>query len=444
MDHSEDFENGKLFPMIVRYSVPAAISLLITAIYNIVDRIFVGNYCGTSALAGLSVCFPLSFLMMAVGLNCSAGGATLFSLFRGRGEKKDMSRSFGNSYLMVVVLELLLSAILLLFAEPILMLFGATDTCYTYALAYYRIVAVGCVFQGISQVCCDFVRVSGKPVLGMCVTSIGAVTNIILDFLFVAVLDMGVEGAALATVAGQFLSAVFGSVLIFSGRTLVVIERQIFRIRKEFAGKILSCGFAFFISQIAMGLISLVYNGQLGKYGGDTAISVYAVVSSVMTFVIMPASGISQGIQPILGNNYGAGKYHRVMETMWKASALSVGVTCVIWAGVMLFSRELILIFGGGEDMLAIGVSGLRINFIITPALGFIMLATTFFQSLGKPLPSIIITALRQIVFLIPFIYLLPLVLGINGIFWAQPISDALALLLSLRLTLREQKNMYR
>ena len=132
------------------------------------------------------------------------------------------------------------------------------------------------------------------------------------------------------------------------------------------------------------------------------------------------------------------------METMWKASALSVGITCVIWAGVMLFSRELILVFGGGEDMLAIGVSGLRINFIITPALGFIMLATTFFQSLGKPLPSIIITALRQIVFLIPFIYLLPLVLGINGIFWAQPISDALALLLSLWLTLREQKNMYR
>lgn len=265
-----------------------------------------------------------------------------------------------------------------------------------------------------------------------------------MEILFVAVLDMGVEGAALATVAGQFLSAVFGSVLIFSGRTLVVIERQIFRIRKELAGKILSCGFAFFISQIAMGLISLVYNGQLGKYGGDTAISVYAVVSSVMTFVIMPASGISQGIQPILGNNYGAGKYHRVMETMWKASALSVGITCVIWAGVMLFSRELILVFGGGEDMLAIGVSGLRINFIITPALGFIMLATTFFQSLGKPLPSIIITALRQIVFLIPFIYLLPLVLGINGIFWAQPISDALALLLSLWLTLWEQKNMYR
>ena len=164
---------------------------------------------------------------------------------------------------MVVVLELLLSAILLLFAEPILMLFGATDTCYTYALAYYRIVAVGCVFQGISQVCCDFVRVSGKTGAGMCVTSIGAVTNIILDFLFCGCAGHGCgrrcagDGCRSVPFCGVWLGP------DLSGRTLVVIERQIFRIRKELAGKILSCGFAFFISQIAMGLISLVYNGQL-------------------------------------------------------------------------------------------------------------------------------------------------------------------------------------
>lgn len=443
MSQTEEFSKGKLFPMIVRYSVPAAISLLITAIYNIVDRIFVGNFCGTSALAGLSVCFPISFLMMAVALTCSAGGATLFSLFHGSGEKKDMSRSFGNSYLMVVVFEILLTILLLLFADPVLRLFGVTETCYSYALVYYRIVAVGCVFQGISQVCCDFVRVSGKPVMGMCVTGIGAVTNIILDFLFVVVFDMGVEGAALATVVGQIFSAVFGSALIFAGRTLVKIEAEIFRIRTGLATRILACGFSFFIAQIAMGLISLVYNSQLGKYGGDVAISVYAVVSSVMTFVIMPASGISQGIQPILGNNYGAGNYHRVMETLGKASLLSVGITCVIWVGVQIFAKELILVFGGVEEMLAIGVPGLRINFIITPILGFVMLATTFFQSLGKPAPSIAITAFRQILFLIPFIYLLPIALGINGVFWAQPVSDAFALVLSLWLTLRTRKELY-
>lgn len=444
MNQTEEFSTGKLFPMIVRYSVPAAISLLITAIYNIVDRIFVGNFCGTSALAGLSVCFPLSFLMMAVALTCSAGGASLFSLFHGSGQTEDMSRSFGNSYLMVVVFELILSALLLLFADPILHLFGVTETCYSYALEYYRIVALGCIFQGISQVCCDFVRVSGKPVLGMCVTGIGAVTNIILDFLFVVVFDMGVQGAAVATVIGQFCSAAFGSVQVFSGKTLVKVSADIFRIRTGLAGRIISCGFSFFIAQVAMGLISLVYNGQLGKYGGDTAISVYAVVSSVMTFVIMPASGISQGIQPILGNNYGAGKYHRVMETLGKASALSVGITCAIWIAVLVFARELILVFGGSEEMMAIGVSGLRINFIITPILGFVMLATTFFQSIGKPMPSIVITAFRQIIFLIPFIYILPLFLGMNGIFWAQPISDAFALVLSLGLTMRERKILYR
>lgn len=277
MNQTEEFSTGKLFPMIVRYSVPAAISLLITAIYNIVDRIFVGNFCGTSALAGLSVCFPLSFLMMAVALTCSAGGASLFSLFHGSGQTEDMSRSFGNSYLMVVVFELILSALLLLFADPILHLFGVTETCYSYALEYYRIVALGCIFQGISQVCCDFVRVSGKPVLGMCVTGIGAVTNIILDFLFVVVFDMRVQGAAVATVIGQFCSAAFGSVQVFSGKTLVKVSADIFRIRTGLAGRIISCGFSFFIAQVAMGLISLVYNGQLGKYGGDTAISVYAV-----------------------------------------------------------------------------------------------------------------------------------------------------------------------
>lgn len=443
MSKTENFTEGKLFPMIVRYSVPAAISLLITAIYNIVDRIFVGNYCGTSALAGLSVCFPLSFLMMAVALTCSAGGASLGSLFSGRGEMDKFSHSFGLAYGMVVFFEIILSLLLLVLVEPVLKLFGSTDTCYTYARSYYLIVIIGCVFQGISQVCCDYVRVSGKPILGMLVTGLGAVTNIVLDFVFVALLDMGVEGAALATILGQLLSAVFGSWLIFSGKSLVQIRKRIFRMDWGLAGQILSCGFAFFIAQVAMGLISLVYNSRLGKFGGDTAISVYAVISSVMTFVIMPASGISQGIQPIVGNNYGAARYRRVMETLWKASALSVGITCVIWIATQLFARELILAFGGEAEMLAIGVPGLRINFIITPILGFVMLATTFFQSLGKPVPSIVITALRQIIFLIPFLYILPERLGINGIFWAQPISDALALILSLWLVLRARNQMY-
>lgn len=444
MNKTNDFSQGKLFPMILKYSIPAAISLLITAIYNIVDRIFVGNFNGTSALAGLSICFPLSYMMMAFGLTCSAGGSSLFSLFAGKNEQKNMNHSFGNALILVVISEIILTIFLLIFMNPILKIFGATETAYTYALKYYQIVILGCLFQGLTQVFCDFVRVSGKPVLGMCVTGIGAVTNIILDAIFVVVMNWGVTGAAWATVIGQIFSALFGAYLVFKKYTKVEIKKETFSFNLRISKKIISCGFSFWIAQMSMGLISLVYNSQLGKYGGDTAISVYAVVASIMTFVIMPASGISQGIQPIVGNNFGAGKYKRVMSTLYQASVFSVGVTCIIWFIVLLFPKAILLLFGATEEMLEIGISGLRINFCVTPILGFVMLVTTFFQSIAKPIPSIVITFLRQILFLIPLIYIFPILWGINGIFIAQPVSDILALILSIILVVREQQHLYK
>ena len=437
-----DYLNGTLFPMILRFSIPAAISLLITAIYNIVDRMFVGNFNGTSALAGLSVCFHLSYMMMAFALMCSAGGSTFFSLFSGQNEPEKMNQSFGNAMVLVCVFEIILSISLLLFPNPILRVFGVTETAYPYAILYYRIAALGCIFQGLSQLFCDFVRVSGKPVLGMCVTGIGAVTNIILDAVFIIVFDWGVIGAASATVMGQILSALFGAYLVFGNRTQVKISKDIFHLNKELCLQIISCGFAFWSAQMAMGFISLVYNSQLGKYGGDIAISVYAVISSIMTFVIMPASGISQGIQPIIGNNYGSGNYRRVISTLCQAAVFSVSITCFIWITVLVFPKQILAAFGGTEEMFRIGISGLRINFCITPVLGFVMLATTFFQSINRPAPSIIITVLRQIVFLVPFIYVLPIPFEINGIFFAQPISDLLATALSILLVLKEKKRM--
>ncbi len=439
---TSDFSKGKLFPMILKYSIPAAVSLLITAIYNIVDRIFVGNYNGTSALAGLSICFPLSYLMIAFGLTCSAGGSSLFSLFAGRKEQKQMNRSFGNALILAVVSELILTVFLLVWMDPVLRIFGVTQTAYAYAADYYRIVALGCLFQGLTFVFCDFVRVSGRPLLGMCVTGIGAVTNIVLDAVFVAGLGLGVTGAAWATVAGQVASALFGGYLVLRGYTLAEIRKETFQLDAALCGKIISCGFAFWIAQIAMGLTSLVYNSQLGTYGGDTAISVYAVVASIMTFVIMPASGISQGIQPIIGNNYGARNYKRVMDTFYQAAGLSVGVTCVIWLIVMVFPKAIFLSFGATEEMLQIGIPGLRMNFCVTPALGFVMLATTFFQSIAKPAPSIVLTVLRQILFLIPFLYVLPAVWQVQGIFAAQPVSDLIAVVIAAVLILREQKRL--
>lgn len=437
-----DFLHGRLLPMIIKFSLPAALSLLISAVYNIVDRMFVGNFIGVSALAGLSVCFPLFNLMIGIGLTCSAGGASLFSLFAGENDQKKMNLAFGNAFVLCIGLELLLMILLLIFKEGILQVFGVTDTNYVYASTYYQIVVFCCLFQGLTMVFCDFVRVSGKPVAGMWVTGVGAITNIVLDALFIIVFGWGVAGAAIATLIGQVVSVIYGLYMVFGGHTRVQISKKIFSLKKEMSFNIISCGFALFITQIATALVTLVYNSQLGKYGGDNAISVYAVVASIMTFVIMPASGISQGIQPILGNNYGGGLYKRVMQTFWLSSIVSVGVTAVIWVLVMLFPSAILLAFGASEEMLSIGIPGLRLNFIITPTIGFVMLATTFFQSLAKPAPSILITLLRQVVLLIPFIYLFPLVWGIEGIFAAQPVSDALALIISLLCILHEQKRL--
>lgn len=432
MGSNADFSKGKLFPLILKFSIPASISLLITAIYNIIDRIFVGNFVGNTALAALSICFPLSFIMIAFGLMCSAGGATLFTLFRGKNDEVSANLSFGNAFTMTILFEVVLTVVLLIFSNTFLKVFGVTETTYDQALKYYLIISLGCVFQGLTLVLCDFVRVSGKPILGMGVTAIGAITNIILDAIFVIGLGLGVEGAALATVIGQAVSMIFGLYLIFTNKTLVKINRNIFKINKDISKRVLSCGFAFWIAQIAMGFIALVYNSQLGKYGGDIAISVYAVISSIMTFVIMPASGISQGIQPIIGFNYSAGYGDRVKETFVKASMLSVGITAVIWIIVETMPALIINTFGGGSELLEIGISAVRLNFIITPILGFVMLSTTFFQSIGKPTASSIITLIRQVVALIPFIFILPRFLGINGIFVAQPISDFIALILSI------------
>lgn len=432
MNHTADYSKGALFPLILRFSIPAAISLLITAIYNIVDRIFIGNFSGSTALAALSICFPLSFMMIAFGLMCSAGGSTIFTLFRGKQEESKANTAFSTAFILTIIFEVFLTTVLLLFSDFFLKIFGVTETTYELALQYYKIVAIGCVFQGLTLLFCDFIRVSGKPIMGMCVTSVGAVTNVILDALFVVGFEWGVQGAAAATVIGQILSAIFGAWLLFSGRTLVQTRKNDFHINAPIAKQLLSCGFAFWIAQMAMGFIALVYNGQLGKYGGDVAISSYAIVSSVMTFIIMPASGISQGIQPIVGFNYGAGNYGRVRQTFLKSTVFSVGVTSVIWIITEAFPATLINLFGGGEELLSLGIPALRINFILAPVLGFVMLATTFFQSVGKPNASSIITLIRQVVALVPFIYILPRLLGTIGIFYAQPISDLLATILSV------------
>ncbi|MFR7897024.1 MATE family efflux transporter [Turicibacter sanguinis] len=427
-------EESRAFPLIMKYSTPAIIALLISAIYNIVDRMFVGNYVGDIGLAALSICFPITFIVMGFALLVSAGGGTLFALKLGEKDIENSNRAFANSFLYIIGLELVVTLVLWIVGDSFLKVLGASEVVLPVAKQYYFIMLVGSVFQGLTFVFNDFTRVSGKVNLALIISASGAIVNIVLDAWFIIGLGWGVEGAALATVLGQVVSALIGFYIVFGGHTVIKIKKDYFKIQLSIIQKISKLGVSLFIAQIAFGFISLIYNVYLGKYGGDLAISVYAIISSIMTFVIMPASGLSQGLQPILGYCYGSKNYERVMEMMKVGCFISTAITTVIWALVQLFPSQLVYLFGGAnnQDLMELGVTALRINFSFIPIVGFVMLCITFFQAIGHARPSILLTLIRQVLALVPFIIGLPMLIGVKGIFFAQPASDLITLLVSI------------
>ena len=380
-------EESRAFPLIMKYSTPAIIALLISAIYNIVDRMFVGNYVGDIGLAALSICFPITFIVMGFALLVSAGGGTLFALNLGEKDIENSNRAFANSFLYIIGLELVVTLVLWIVGDSFLKVLGASEVVLPVAKQYYFIMLVGSVFQGLTFVFNDFTRVSGKVNLALIISASGAIVNIVLDAWFIIGLGWGVEGAALATVLGQVVSALIGFYIVFGGHTVIKIKKDYFKIQLSIIQKISKLGVSLFIAQIAFGFISLIYNVYLGKYGGDLAISVYAIISSIMTFVIMPASGLSQGLQPILGYCYGSKNYERVMEMMKVGCFISTAITTVIWALVQLFPSQLVYLFGGAnnQDLMELGVTALRINFSFIPIVGFVMLCITFSKRLGMP-----------------------------------------------------------
>lgn len=427
-------EESRAFPLIMKYSTPAIIALLISAIYNIVDRMFVGNYVGDIGLAALSICFPITFIVMGFALLVSAGGGTLFALNLGEKDIENSNRAFANSFLYIIGLELVVTLVLWIVGDSFLKVLGASEVVLPVAKQYYFIMLVGSVFQGLTFVFNDFTRVSGKVNLALIISASGAIVNIVLDAWFIIGLGWGVEGAALATVLGQVVSALIGFYIVFGGHTVIKIKKDYFKIQLSIIQKISKLGVSLFIAQIAFGFISLIYNVYLGKYGGDLAISVYAIISSIMTFVIMPASGLSQGLQPILGYCYGSKNYERVMEMMKVGCFISTAITTVIWALVQLFPSQLVYLFGGAnnQELMELGVTALRINFSFIPIVGFVMLCITFFQAIGHARPSILLTLIRQVLALVPFIIGLPMLIGVKGIFFAQPASDLITLLVSI------------
>ena len=317
--------------IIVSYSVPAAMTLFVTALYNIVDRIFIGNCSGNVALAALSICYPLSFLVAAAGLFCNGGGRTIFEAYLKKGKEWKANHTFGMSLLMTVASEIFLTIFLFVFMEEWLILFGVTESTYVYAKEYFEIMALGCVAQGVTLVLCDFIRIGGKIREEILILALGAVSNIVLDWIFVVELKQGVKGAAIASVMAQMISALAASGYIMSKKSPIKIAKKFFIIDDRLCTRIVKGGFIAGLIQLLLGVVVIVYNRTLNQWGQTTAISVYSVTASLLMFFMMPAGGIGQGVRPILSKYYEDGKEKQFLHTMGMAIGFSLLLTGLLW-----------------------------------------------------------------------------------------------------------------
>lgn len=434
--------------LLVRYAIPCIISMLVSALYNIVDQVFIGQGVGTLGNAATNVAFPLSIICIALALLFGIGGASLCSLKLGAGDKESAALSVGNSTFLMLISGVTLSVVVLVFLEPMLLFFGATQEVLPYAKAYTRITAIGFPFLIINSSFSKMIIADGSPNFSMASLLIGAIINTVLDAVFVLVLGMGIEGAAIATVIGQVVSCVFG--LTYLGRfKQVKIDKSAFRLRLGICKQVLSLGISPCLNQVAMAIVQIVMNNTLRHYGGLSiygseiplaCVGIITKVSQVFNSVVI---GIAQGQQPILGFNYGAKNFGRVKRTVTlslKAASICsvIGFFCF-----MVFPRQIISLFGAGNELyFAFAVRYMRIFLFLTFINGIQPISANFFTSIGKPKLGMTTSMVRQIFLLLPLLLILPFFIGIDGVAYAGPLADLGAAIVCGVLLIREAKEL--
>lgn len=426
--NATDFSKGSVKRLILSQAVPLTLAQAVQLLYNIVDRIYIGHLEGTGdlALTGMGITFPVIVIIAAFTNLFGTGGNALFSIARGRGDEQEAEAVLGNVFALLAASSVTLFSLFYLFRRPVLYLFGASDLSFPYAQQYLSIYLFGTPFSMLATGLNGYINAQGFPKTGMLTTVIGAVINIILDPIFIFGLDMGVNGAALATVISQAVSAVW--VMGFLTRKApIAIHRRTTRISMTRTKQIMTLGTPGFVMQGTNSLVSIVCNNQLQAYGGDLYVGIMTVLNSVREVVSLPVMGISHGGQPILSFNYGAKKNERVKEGIRFTAILGTAYTIVTWVLVMLIPRQLIGIFSSDAQTISVGARMLNIYFFGFFFMAFQFAGQTTFQALGKAKQAIFFSLLRKAFIVVPLTLLLPrLGLGVQGVFLAEPISNAI------------------
>lgn len=443
-------ENSKLLgeekipKLLTRLAVPATIGMIFNALYNLVDTIVLGRGVGHLAIGGLAISFPIQMIIMAFAMMIGIGAASAISRSLGAGNVEKADHIAGNAFLTIVILSTIMMAFGLTFLTPILKLFGATPELLPYAQEYMSVIFIGSIVFSSAVAGNNLIRSEGNAKAAMISMIIGTGMNIILDPLFVFYFNMGIRGAAIATIIAQFLSFIYVAHYFLSDRSTLKILPHHLIPDLEIIKEIMTVGFPSFMRQVAGSFLAIVINNSLSYYGGNIAISVYGIVNRVMMFILMPMFGTVQGFQPIAGFNYGAKKFDRVNEVIKSAIKRLVIYSTIGFLVIQLFPEAIISVFTQEAEVIELGTEVIRIIMLMIPIVGIQIISASLFQSLGKAKPALILSMLRQTLLLIPLVLILPRIFdfGLFGIWLAFPISDGISTILSVMLLLKEMKKM--
>ncbi|MBO0409847.1 MATE family efflux transporter [Enterococcus hulanensis] len=433
MEAANPLGTEKISKLLWRFSIPAIIGMVVNALYNVVDRIYIGHAPGLGAngLAGITIGFPIMIILLSIGILFGVGGATLFSMKLGEGKSEEAELALGNAFSLLVFSGLLFMVMGHLFLSPVLSAFGASEKVLPFAMSYMRIIFSGAVFQIVSIGLNNFLRADGQPKLAMITMFMGAGVNIILDPVFIYVFDMGMAGAAFATILSQFISMVWILSYFLSKRSHHQIQVKNMAIKAHVATRITALGMPNFLLQLGNSVLNVVLNMTLLNYGGDIAVSGMGIVNSIQTILLMPITGLVQGAQPIISFNFGAKKFKRVKETQKYAILVATIIVCLGWLATRIMPEQLVRMFNNEPELLTFGAKALQIWFLCLPVIGFQIVASNFFQATGRTRQAIFLTLTRQIILLIPAILLFSQMWGMDGLLHAAPFADAGAGLLT-------------
>lgn len=443
MDQHAHLEKEKISTLLIKYSIPAIIAMIVNALYNIVDRIYVGQGVGTLGLAGVTICFPLMNIIVAFTLLAGVGGAVLISINLGRQNKQAAENILGNSFILLILSSIIIMVVCYLNLNGILRLFGASEDALPYAHDYFQVILIGFTFQSIGSGLNHSIRADGKPKLSMIVMMTGVILNIVLTPLFIFVIKLGVAGAVVGTVLSQAVTAFIALYYFTKGKSTLKIRKANFRLNRNYVCKMLAIGAAPFATQLATSVLNIVLNRRLGLYSGDTAVSAMGVVSCIALLLMMPVFGLNQGLQPILGYNYGAHRYDRVKDVLKLTGLLATLITTVGFVMIYIFAEPLVRMFSKDDaELVKSGAEMLKVYLLGMPLVGFQLVGSGCFSAIGKPNQGLFLSLLRQLVILVPVVYILSSLIGYNGILYAGPISDVLAFLITGAFVFRELKSM--